>query len=49
MTYLRLHGLPPGYISPLTVEKKLDELVLVLRTSGPAWCVLDNTASGAAG
>ena len=49
MTYLRLHGSPRVYFSSYSREK-LDELLVVLsRISGPAWCVFDNTASGAAG
>ncbi|MDO9338666.1 MAG: DUF72 domain-containing protein [Caulobacter sp.] len=46
--YWRLHGSPRMYFSPYEAER-LDALAAALRT-GPAeaWCIFDNTASGAA-
>jgi uncharacterized protein YecE (DUF72 family) len=46
--YWRLHGSPRMYFSPYEAER-LDALAGTLR-AGPAeaWCVFDNTASGAA-
>ncbi|MDB5468578.1 MAG: hypothetical protein JWR84_138 [Caulobacter sp.] len=46
--YWRLHGSPRMYFSPYEPER-LDGLAKAL-TSGPAdaWCIFDNTASGAA-
>ena len=46
--YWRLHGAPRMYFSPYEAER-LDALAEALRT-GPAdaWCIFDNTASGAA-
>ena len=46
--YWRLHGSPRMYFSPYEA-KRLDTLAEALRT-GPAnaWCIFDNTASGAA-
>jgi uncharacterized protein YecE (DUF72 family) len=46
--YWRLHGSPRTYYSSYEAER-LDDIVATLRSSGvPAWCIFDNTASGAA-
>jgi uncharacterized protein YecE (DUF72 family) len=46
--YWRLHGSPRMYFSPYEAER-LDALAEALRAGPPdAWCIFDNTASGAA-
>jgi uncharacterized protein YecE (DUF72 family) len=48
LTYLRLHGAPRIYFSSYD-DARLGEVAGIIRHSaGPCWCVLDNTASGAA-
>jgi uncharacterized protein YecE (DUF72 family) len=49
LVYFRLHGAPRTYWSPYSTQY-LDALASTLRPADPvaAWCVFDNTASGAA-
>ncbi|HWW59429.1 MAG TPA: DUF72 domain-containing protein, partial [Sphingopyxis sp.] len=49
-SYWRLHGSPDIYRSPYGSER-LDALAALLRraaSTGPAWCIFDNTAAMAA-
>ena len=46
--YLRLHGSPEVYYSAYSPESLTDFAALVNASSGPTWCIFDNTASGAA-
>jgi uncharacterized protein YecE (DUF72 family) len=50
LVYFRLHGSPRRYCSAYSDEflARLAEKLLRLPTSTTAWCVFDNTASGAA-
>ncbi len=50
MTYFRLHGAPRKYWSPYDGEQvaALAQTVRLLPSAVDAWCVFDNTASGAA-
>lgn len=46
--YWRLHGAPRVYYSPYG-DERLAEFAAAVRAAGvPAWCIFDNTASGAA-
>jgi len=45
--YYRLHGSPRKYYSSYD-DAAIDALVESLRTAPAAWCIFDNTASGAA-
>lgn len=48
LAYWRLHGSPRMYFSPYETDR-LDALAEALRAGPPgAWCIFDNTASGAA-
>ncbi len=48
LRYYRLHGSPRMYYSAYTPEQ-LDDLAAQLKAApGPAWCIFDNTTSGAA-
>jgi uncharacterized protein YecE (DUF72 family) len=48
LTYYRLHGSPRTYWSAYD-QRALDDIAASLRRSGSdAWCIFDNTASGAA-
>jgi uncharacterized protein YecE (DUF72 family) len=49
IVYFRMHGSPRKYWSPYT-PAQVEELAAALRAVPPAeaWCVFDNTASGAA-
>jgi uncharacterized protein YecE (DUF72 family) len=48
LVYVRLHGSPRKYWSPYTKESIAGLTRALLGTSVDAWCVFDNTASGAA-
>ncbi|GAC1354630.1 MAG: hypothetical protein NVSMB31_14880 [Vulcanimicrobiaceae bacterium] len=46
-TYTRLHGSPRMYYSAYP-KHRLDDIAALLRDASDAWCIFDNTASGAA-
>jgi uncharacterized protein YecE (DUF72 family) len=46
--YLRLHGAPKIYYSAYTSEALTEYARVLSSTAQPAWCIFDNTASGAA-
>ena len=50
LVYFRLHGSPRKYWSPYTADyiETLAHALRAARASADAWCVFDNTASGAA-
>jgi uncharacterized protein YecE (DUF72 family) len=51
LVYFRLHGSPRLYYSPYDaayLEALAGRLIMLRRRRIPAWCILDNTASGAA-
>jgi uncharacterized protein YecE (DUF72 family) len=50
LSYARLHGSPRVYYSAYPVEILADQArrLEALSVNGPAWCILDNTAGGAA-
>jgi uncharacterized protein YecE (DUF72 family) len=49
LLYIRLHGSPRTYYSSYS-DRELEEIAAMLSNSvaSERWCVLDNTASGAA-
>lgn len=47
LVYRRLHGSPRVYYSAYT-EEQLEDLAKAMRAEAGAWCMFDNTASGAA-
>jgi uncharacterized protein YecE (DUF72 family) len=49
LVYIRLHGSPAKYRSSYD-DGRLEGIAARLETAGeaPAWCIFDNTASGAA-
>ena len=47
LTYFRLHGSPHMYVTPYSTDY-LADLATRLRTTATAWCMFDNTMSGAA-
>jgi uncharacterized protein YecE (DUF72 family) len=50
LSYARLHGSPRVYYSPYPADVLADQArrLKALSARGPAWCILDNTAGGAA-
>jgi uncharacterized protein YecE (DUF72 family) len=50
LSYARLHGSPRVYYSAYPAAVLADQALRLnaLSANGPAWCILDNTASGAA-
>ncbi len=46
--YLRLHGSPRIYFSPYGDAELASYAAVLRRADTPAWCIFDNTASGAA-
>jgi uncharacterized protein YecE (DUF72 family) len=50
LVYFRLHGSPQRYYSSYDSQflNELASKLRHLRTKSPAWCIFDNTASGAA-
>ncbi len=48
LLYLRLHGSPRIYRSPYGAEQRAEIAGRLLAAGTPAWCIFDNTASGAA-
>jgi uncharacterized protein YecE (DUF72 family) len=51
LVYFRLHGSPRRYYSAYSddfLSRLADELSCLSRSTAPAWCIFDNTASGAA-
>jgi uncharacterized protein YecE (DUF72 family) len=51
LVYFRLHGSPRRYYSAYSqdfLSRLAAELSCLSRSTTPAWCIFDNTASGAA-
>jgi uncharacterized protein YecE (DUF72 family) len=51
LVYFRLHGSPRRYYSAYSqdfLSRLAEELSCLSRSATPAWCIFDNTASGAA-
>ncbi|HEY2913687.1 MAG TPA: DUF72 domain-containing protein [Candidatus Angelobacter sp.] len=51
LVYFRLHGSPRRYYSAYSqdfLSRMAEELSCLLQSKTPAWCIFDNTASGAA-
>jgi len=51
LVYFRLHGSPRQYYSSYSqifLSPLAEELLCISRSTMPAWCIFDNTASGAA-
>ena len=48
LVYFRWHGSPRPYFSPYSAEQLDDLSVKLTRAGVPAWCIFDNTGSGAA-
>jgi uncharacterized protein YecE (DUF72 family) len=48
LAYYRLHGSPAVYRSSYDDGRLEDYAVRLAAEGGPAWCIFDNTASGAA-